>query len=36
VYEILSTLGAGGLPSLNAAFGRSFGESTVAVERTWA
>jgi hypothetical protein len=33
-YEIVGALGVGGPPSLTAAFGRSFGASTVAMERT--
>jgi len=34
-YEILAKLGEGGPPSLTAAFGRSFGGSTITMERTW-
>jgi hypothetical protein len=34
-YEVVAKLGEGGPPSLNAAFGRSYGGSTVAMERTW-
>ncbi len=33
-YEIFAPLGEGGPPSLTAAFGRSFGASAVATERT--
>jgi hypothetical protein len=34
-YEIVAKLGEGGPPPLNAACGRSYGESRRSQERTW-
>jgi len=34
-YRVVSLLGTGGPPTLNAAFDRSYGASAVAMERTW-